>query len=79
MKVQMKAQAKQNEQIIAFTASALRILSERAVNAALAFFGLGGALFLWQKVLADPNPAQLGGLGLFAAFVIGILYTRRDK
>lgn len=67
---------KQNEQIITFVSAALRLLTERFVNAFLAFLGLIGAFFLWEKCLADPSPTQLVGLGLFAGFVIGLIWTR---
>lgn len=36
-----------------------------------AFIGLGSAVWLWGKVLADPQPLQLVALGLFGALVIG--------
>jgi hypothetical protein len=79
VETKLRENQKNNEQIIAWTATALRVLAERTVNAALAFLGLGGAFLLWEAALKDPSWTQLVGLGLYASFILGILFVRRDK
>ncbi len=74
-----EVQKKQNEQVIAFCATLAKAFAGQAINATLAFLGLGAAFLLWRTALEAPSPSQLVGLGLFASFVLGLLYIRRLK
>jgi hypothetical protein len=71
----MKSQLinRRNEQAIALIGAGLRALASRLIPVLLAFTGLFGAFFLWNKILQDPTINQLIGMSLFAAFVLGLL------
>jgi len=59
---------------------ALKGLSERAVIEFSRLFTLltvASAWYLWWTVLPNPTYTQLGGLTLYAAFLLAIHYLRR--
>jgi len=45
----------------------------------LPLVALAIAIYLWTKVMADPTPYQLIGLGLYAAFALIILLIRSAR
>jgi hypothetical protein len=74
---QTDALAKANTQILML---ALTALSKRALTAITNLFTLGlvaSAWWLWNRVLPDPTPMQLIGLGGYAAFCLLIDIVRR--
>ena len=59
---------------------ALKALSQRALVAFSACFTLltvASAFALWWRVMPDPTPFQLGGLGLYALFVLAVHMVRK--
>lgn len=57
------------QQIVAVLAQILVFLLDRA----LPLLSLGAAVWLWQRVLDDPNVLRLVGLGMFGVLVMGPL------
>lgn len=61
---------------------ALKALSQRFVVALSSLFGLalaGSVFALYWKVLPDPSIQTLVGLGLYAWFVLSLIYLRYRK
>ena len=77
LQAETKEQTKANGQIIAVVATALRVFSERAVNASFPLLGLAGAFLLFRSIIQEPNVTQLGALSIFVAFVLGLTYVRK--
>ena len=62
------------------TLIALEVLNKRAINAlghAIPLLALGVGLFLWSRVMDSPTPYQLGGLGIYSAFALALIWIRR--
>ena len=58
----------------------LKVASQRAITAVSHLFTLllcGSALLLWWRVMPEPTPMQLGGLGMYGCFVLAIELIRR--
>ena len=66
---------------LAFCVLALRVLSLRSVQLAghlLPLFALATGFALWWRVLPEPSPQQLGGLGLYGAFMLLLIVVRKE-
>lgn len=64
----------------AMLALALKTLSQKTVVALASLFTLGAvasAFALWWRVLPDPTTYQLIGLGVYAIFILAVLWLRR--
>lgn len=68
------------ESIVGLILTLLSLLNKRVVS----FFGhllpliaLASGFILWWKVLPEPSPNQLIGLGGYATFMLLILWVRR--
>jgi hypothetical protein len=61
-------------------AVSLRALSQRAVIALASLVDLAliaSAFVLWLKVIREPTVLQLGGIGMYAAFILTAIYARK--
>jgi|HubBroStandDraft_3_1064219.scaffolds.fasta_scaffold1316263_1 hypothetical protein len=61
-------------------AVSLRALSQRAVIALASLVDLAliaSAFVLWLKVIREPTVLQLGGIGMYAAFILIAIYARK--
>lgn len=66
--------------LLTATLVALNVLNKRAINAlghAIPLLALGVGLFLWSRVMSDPNTYQLIGLGIYSAFALALIWIRR--
>ena len=66
--------------LLTATMVALNVLNKRAINAlghAIPLLALGIGLFLWMRVMENPNIYQLTGLGIYSAFALALIWIRR--
>jgi hypothetical protein len=67
--------------VVEFLKLLLSVLSQRAIMALhhlLPIVALVSGFALWWRVLPEPTEYQLVGLGLYAAFMLAILFVRRQ-
>ena len=66
--------------VVEFLKLLLEVLSQRSIMALshlLPIIALVSGFALWWRVLPEPTEQQLIGLGLYAVFMLAILFVRR--
>ena len=67
--------------VVEFLQLLLSVMSQRSILALhhlLPIVALVSGFALWWRVLPEPTEYQLVGLGLYAAFMLAILFVRRQ-